>query len=61
MPEMAAPIMQDGRRAPSGDVRDRVSRNGRRPRHRVPVFHDGAVQRRRVHGQGHVGPDQEGN
>jgi hypothetical protein len=53
--------MQDGGGAPpSGDIRDRVSRNGRRPRHRLPVVHHGAGQLRRVHGEEHVGRDQEG-
>jgi hypothetical protein len=55
--------MQDGGRAASGDVRDRVPRDRRCPRQRLPVLHDRVgrpVQLRRAHGGGHVGRDQEG-
>ena len=52
--------MQDGGWAPSGDVRDRVAGDRRRPRHRLPALHDGTIQLRRCHGEGHVGSDQQG-
>ena len=46
--------MPDGGRAPSGDVRDRIPGDGRRPCQRLPVLHDGTVQLRPVHGDGRV-------
>ena len=52
--------MQDGGWASSGDVRDRIPGDGRRPCQRLPVLHDGTVQLRPVHGDGHVERDQEG-
>jgi hypothetical protein len=58
--EMTLTPMQDGGRAPSGDVRDRIPGDGRRPCQRLPVLHDGNVQLRPIHGDGHVERDQEG-
>ena len=52
--EMTLTPMQDGGRVPSGDVRDRIPGDGRRPCQRLPVLHDGSVQLRPVHGDGHV-------
>ena len=52
--EMTLTPMQDGGRVPSGDVRDRIPGDGRRPCQRLPVLHNGTVQLRPVHGDGHV-------